>query len=209
MTLTLQKVCGQFATKFTADESGRRITARINTVAVDRDNEVVLPSGFYKQTDRVKMLWNHNSSIPPIGAWDKFSTASTEIVARGFFATRPVNHPANVEWLPDSILHMVREGVLDAVSIGFIPDENSIRPPREKDLRDFGAKVGRIIGRWELLEVSVVPIGSNPEAMIVSLEKAWPGGSAILKSLNIQPRKRLLVVPKKALIFDRSRTLIL
>ena len=150
----------------------RTVVAKISTTAVDRDGEVLLPSGIdlkdFKKNPIV--LLNHDQHGLPIGKALKIKRESDGIVAEVQFAERPKGHPATVEWIPDTVFELFQQGILKAFSVGFIPAD--MRVPDDKDKRKFGEDVRNIIAKWKLLEFSVVNVPANQDALVQSVAKS-------------------------------------
>jgi len=159
-------------------EDGERAAIRyVNTADVDRDNEIVLPSGGqvndFKKSPTV--LYAHNYQGLPIGKdiWIKL------IQGKGWLAkTVYAKHQ-----LADDVYNLVKEKFLNTSSIGFIPLE-SVKP-EDKDWGKIGEivkseyginekvfdKAKRIYTKWILLEHSDVPIPSNISALNIAVGK--------------------------------------
>ena len=176
-------------TKISKAAGERDIIARISTNAVDRDGDVLLPAGLDAKEFRENpvMLFGHDQNKLPIGTWTRLEKQSDAIIAHGTLATRPPQHPMTEEWGPDTILHLIREGVIRAVSVGFMIGEH--REPTTKDVSRYGDSVRRIVSKWRLVEVSIVPIPANQDALIMAVGKAWSGGRSMLADLLNLPQK--------------------
>ena len=159
-------------------EDGERAAIRyINTADVDRDGEIVLPSGGqvsdFKKSPTV--LYAHDYRALPIGkdVWIKL------VQGKGWLAkTVYAKHQ-----LADDIYNLVKEKFLNTSSIGFIPLESVL--PQDKGWEKAkeivkseygiseklidGAK--RIYTKWILLEHSDVPIPSNINALNIAVGK--------------------------------------
>lgn len=178
------------STKFHKSSNPREIVATISTNAVDRDGDVLLPGGLNAREFRKNpvMLFGHESGSLPIGKWTKIEKhGGQKVVAFGELASRPAEHPKSAEWLADSVLHLVKEGVLKGVSVGFLIEEE--REPDRKDFAQFGDEARRIVTRWQLVEVSIVPIGCNQDALITAVSKCWSGGRSMLEPMLNLPRR--------------------
>lgn len=132
--------------------SERKMGFVISTAAVDRDGDTVDPKGWDlgSYTKNPVVLWAHDYSQPPIGK------------ATNIQATKD-GLRADVEFLPqgmspfaDMIHDMVKTGFLNATSVGF----RGIDAEHPKD-----RKGGYDFKKQELLEFSIVPVPSNPEAL--------------------------------------------
>jgi HK97 family phage prohead protease len=181
-----------FGGKLERAEGEREIVARITTTAVDRDGDVILPSGMDLTEFKANpvMLLAHNAEKLPIGRWISARKESSGVVMTGTLASRPPDHPPAAEWLPDTVLYLVREGFLRGVSIGFRPLDGGVRMADTKDVARFGEGVKAVISRWSLLEVSIVPIPANQEALITAVGKGLLIGSRMISilGLDIKPK---------------------
>lgn len=121
----------------------------ITTPAVDRDKEIVDPLGAdltaYRRNPTV--LFGHDYSALPVGV-----TTAINVTAQGINATWRwlENDP-----MADRVRNAFEQGVLNAASIGFLPVETA----------PAGPGLGRRYTKWQLLEWSLVPVPSNPEAV--------------------------------------------
>lgn len=130
----------------------RRRTFVASTDAVDRHGEVIEQKW---RLERYKLnpvvLFAHNSWDLPIGKCVNVGVVSGRLECEVEFASSAANPEAEKIW------RLVQEGVLNAVSVGFRP--NDIR----YEMRDGKEIV--IFSDNELFEISVVPIGANPDAL--------------------------------------------
>jgi HK97 family phage prohead protease len=120
----------------------------ISTPGLDRDNDRVMPEGVDLTNFRrsAPLLWAHNYREIPIG-----TVTSVDVRSDGL--------RAYWRWLEgdefaDRVKNAWDQGVVRAASIGFRP-RHSV--PNEEG--------GMDIKTWELLEVSLCPVGANPEAV--------------------------------------------
>jgi hypothetical protein len=96
-------------------------------------------------------------------------------------ASRPDNHPKEEEWLPDTLLSLMQQRCLNAVSIGFIPI--SARRPTSQDILKYGKDCETVTTKSELIELSLEPTPCNQDALITAVSKgllpktskAWDG----------------------------------
>lgn len=139
--------------------SERKMSFTISTAAVDRDGDTIDPKGWdlgpYQKNPVV--LWAHDYSMPPVG-----KATNIQMTKDGL--------KADVEFLPmgmnpfaDMIHDMCKGGFLNATSVGFAGKDFEKSKDRERGY-DFKAQ--------ELLEFSIVPVPSNPEALIQRGEKS-------------------------------------
>lgn len=175
-----------------------RFTARITTDGIDRDNEVLLPVGCdATEFDKSGALfWNH-SYDQPVGIAGKLSRGDNYIDGKASFLKRPDDWEG--QWFPDFVRAFVSQmAAADkavGVSVGFLPVE--ARPPTNDDRRLFGDAVRRVISRWKLLEWSIAPVQSNPQAMVQAVGKSL--SHECIKALfpdyaPAAPQKQIVVV---------------
>ena len=181
-------------TKLTAEDGERAVVARISTSDVDRDGDVVLPSGI-DTTDFEKnpvVLMQHRADMPPIGRAERIQRGAKYVTAKVHFPERPVWMDKGSGWPPDEALAYYQSGLLNAFSIGFQIDD--ARPATTKDIERHGDGCRRVISKWKLLEFSAVaiPANQNALAMAVSKSQTW------FKDLQFeQSRKLLMPAPRK------------
>lgn len=127
-------------TKAKSDSGNFKFIA--STPAVDRQGESIDQTGWELENylKNSVLLWAHDYSQPPIGVVDKIGLENGNLVIEGRFA--PTEFAQQIRKLYD--LQMV-----NTVSVGFIPKEMN----------------GNVITKSELLEVSVVPVPANPQAL--------------------------------------------
>jgi len=163
--------------------------ATISTDTVDRDGEVLVPSGMTLPVVKSNGGQSvHATSIPlqvqhpqdprsrmggrlslPIGTVKNFRREERQIVAEGEFAKRPEDYEG--EWEPDYVAGLVAAGALNTVSVGFRASDSFIRSATKGDIAKYGPDVQRVYSRWELYELSLVGIPANPEAVVTALVK--------------------------------------
>ncbi len=166
------------------DEGSRSVIHRVSTRDVDRDGEVVIPSGLDLK-DYMKnpvVMWGHNYKEPQIGSdeWIKVDDKGYALVAKTIYASTP---RATEVWT------LRKEGHLKTSSIGFVPIEVvrsndagflKMMDKCREDWPEFKKQADRcqsFVTRGILLEHSDVPIPCNPNALTI----------AIAKSLNLSP----------------------
>lgn len=177
---TAKPIVKAFSADVTVDEGERAVTAIISTNAVDRDGEVLIPMGLNsKEFEKNPVVFfNHayaDSFVDdlgaklPVGKCVALKREDDRIVAKTVFASRPDNYPAEKEWLPDTLLSLYQQGVMNAFSVGFIP--KVLRPASQKDLEKYGEECKRVYAKWNMFEYSVVPLGANQEAVTLAVSK--------------------------------------
>jgi HK97 family phage prohead protease len=168
-----QKSLATFKNLLEAKQGDRTVVARITTTSVDRDGDVLIPGGMdassYKQNPVV--LFAHDAGSFPIGKAPKITRTSDDVTARVEFAKRPPEHPITEEWAADTVLSLFQQGILNAFSVGFRVKDGGIRKAESKDISRFGDGVRQVITDWELVELSVVPVPANQDALAVAVSK--------------------------------------
>lgn len=156
------------------DPNGPDVVATITCDSVDADKEVVLPEGAdlsrYIKAPRVMLC--HAYGRPgeyyplPIGKalWTK---RQGRAIVQGIRFARSSAMGREVQGL-------FEEGMLNTFSIGFVSVESSRPTTQEKSIHPEWREVNLIHRRWKLLEVSVVPIPCNEDAVGVYLRKGKP-----------------------------------
>src|SRR5215204_1652572 len=133
----------------------------------DRMGDVIISNGWVTENFRNNpvALFNHRSDFP-IGTWVDVRVKDKSL--RGHLVLAPKGISPRI----DEIRGLVEANVLRAVSVGFKPIESRPLP---------GEKGGFAFTKSELVEVSLVSIPANPNAL------------AVAKSLNLSSEIRNLV----------------
>lgn len=159
-------------TKLIAKPGERAVVARISTSDVDRDGDVVLPSGI-DTTEFNKnpvVLMQHRADMPPIGRAVEIQTGSRHVKAKVVFPERPQWLDNAAGWPPDEAFAYYQSGLLNAFSIGF-SIENA-RAAKSSDIERHGEGCKRVISKWKLLEFSAVSIPANQNALAEEVSKS-------------------------------------
>jgi len=159
----------------------RTALARISTTSVDRDGDVLLPSGLMAEEYRRNpvVLMQHDPDRV-LGRATNLRTTSNAVMAQVQFAERPDSLPTNLEWPPDTVLSLLQQGVLNGFSVGFSIPPGGRREATAKDVERFGDNVRSVVTRWNLLEFSVVSIPANQDALLVAVSKGLvPDGETV------------------------------
>ncbi len=158
------------STKVSAGE--RAVTAIISSSAVDRVGDVLQPMGLnsknYEKNPIVCYAHDAYFSLP-IGKTVALKRDDETVTAKVVFAERPDTLPADEEWQPDTIFSLFQQGVLNAFSVGFLPIE--VRAATPRDQTKYGDGVRQIYSKWELYELSVVPLPANQDAIATAVSK--------------------------------------
>lgn len=143
-----------------------QITGVANANIVDRVNEVLDPRGavLVNYLKNPQILYNHDYSRP-IG-----SATSVEIKEDGLHFAADIGRPdlAPLTEDQDKVRSLVAQGILQTVSVGFIPLEY-----QSAEYDDSGELLkAAVYTRWELLEISVVSVPCNSDSIFAMKELA-------------------------------------
>ena len=155
-------------------EGERAEITYVSTIDIDRDGEVLLPSGCILSEFRKakQVLWGHDYRQPPIGSDQWIKTDSRGVLAKTIYAETERG---------EEIWQLVRQGHLKTSSVGFIPlkwvsknDEGwaalIAREAKKGNNIDL-EKCKRIYTKWLLLEHSKVSVPANINALTQSVAK--------------------------------------
>ncbi len=124
--------------------------------SVDRMGDRIDPNG-WQTADYMRnavALFAHDSSAPPIGRTIAVWSDGQRLMGDIEFMS------ADVYPFAETIFRMVQEKYLNAVSVGFIPTE--YKWADDEDGREWGIN----FLRQELVEISIVPVPANANALI-------------------------------------------
>ena len=139
----------------------------INSNAMDRDCEIVLPEGIeYQDFQKYGTVLYSHDLAQPVGKCQWIKTRPDALLAKTSYPRRPANYEG--QWLPDFVWNMIAAEILRGKSIGFLPVE--VREPTTEELAKY-PDVQRVITRGWLIEYSVVSAPCNPEALIEQIGK--------------------------------------
>lgn len=159
---------GEFELLFEADEIKgvdpkgleRAVTFTISDESRDRDRDVIKQSGWDLKAFRNNpvALWAHNHKELPIGRlvkiWKDHGPNGPRLRAIKQFTPEEIDKSMGY-----TVFRMIQEGFLKAASVGFRPIKF------EPDTDDEMGRGMRLL-KNELLESSVVPVGSNANAFV-------------------------------------------
>jgi len=153
------------------DEERRIIRGIATTPTVDRVGDIVEPEGMI-QRGRVKLHLYHKHDLPVGGVlFDRPTKTGTPFEAE----IPDVKEPGIVRERVNEAWHSVKYKLLDAVSIGF-------------NILDGGVELlksgGYRFTKWEILELSLVGVPANPDAVITAFKSA--DSAAIRRSLGLR-----------------------
>jgi len=148
----MEKKFKQFTIEQPNFSGERKMSFVVSTAGVDRDNDTIDPKGWDIENFKKNpvIVWAHDYSQLPVAKAIKLESTEKGLSAEIEFP------PIGTYKFADTVHDMLKAGFLSATSVGFKPtkwNENS-----ERKGFDFSGQ--------ELLEISIVPVPSNPEALI-------------------------------------------
>lgn len=154
------------------DEEQRVITGIASTPTVDRMGDIVEPMGAVFKTPMPLLLYHSGSK--PVGTVT-FAKPTKDGIP--FVATLPkVIEAGTVKDRVDEAWHSVKYKLIGAVSIGFQALEDGVELLKNGGLR---------FTKWEWLELSLVAIPAQPEAVIQGFKSMDP--QQMLSSIGAEP----------------------
>lgn len=126
----------------------------------DRDGDIISMNGWdiSNYTKNPVFLWAHDASIPPVGKANNVFQENGKLLFDIEFPEKGVYPFADV------VYNLYKGGFLNATSVGFVGKEIEARSDEAvKDLPEWRRGVKFL--SQELLELSAVPVPSNPSAL--------------------------------------------
>jgi HK97 family phage prohead protease len=181
-SLLLTKGLAAKAAPSSPRKSGDRVRRFVlSDEVVDRDGDIVLVSGIntseYERNPIV--LWAHRFDLPPIGRMERLHKEAGRLVGDVRFASTED---------ADKVLRLVDGGFLNATSVGFRTVRSG--PPSSLTLAahpEAARKCIRVIYECLLLEVSIVPIPSNPGALRMDAPDAKAVAAGVMRKIAADP----------------------
>ena len=181
----------------TEDIGERSVLFTISKEVVDRDGDILRASGvdFSNYMKNPVFLSFHNSREFPLGKVTKFWVEGNEVKAVVYFptleelATDP-NNASEKAKLVDFTYHCYKTGMLNAVSVGFIPVEW------------IETDNGYDILKWELLEFSAVAVPANQDAIAQAVKSF---GNDFAKSFITEEKSGRKISAQTRAILDKIK----
>jgi len=143
-----------FATinKASVNEKDRTIEVIATKEVIDRQGDMIKVNGINieKFIKNPVVPFGHDYSELPVAKGVGIRFEGDELLIKLQFPTKAVYEKG------DTVFKMIKEGYLNAVSIGFIP----IKQAWDDEIKAY------VIEKSELLEVSIVPVPANQDALI-------------------------------------------
>lgn len=155
---------------------GRCDLSWITAEAPDRQGDLVLASGMddthFKLNPIVTL--NHDYQRPPVGRslWRRPGRVNNvnAIQAKTYYPPRP-REWSDGPWLPDLAWELLRAGLLNAKSIGFLPLR--VRPPTPAEIKadPMYGRVRAVVEHWLLLEYACCFLPVQPLAVVAEMSQ--------------------------------------
>jgi hypothetical protein len=150
----------------------------ITTQSVDREQEIVIARGMDDSqfAGNPLVTLNHCYVEPPVGrsVWRKYGKegAITGIKAKTYYPARPQGWTDEC-WPPDSAFALIKSGLMNGKSIGFIRLKSHQPSSHEIAARpNLLANVSRIIDEWLLLEYACTFLPTNQDSLVQAVSKS-------------------------------------
>ncbi len=162
----------------------------VTTDAIDRDHEIMCPSGINWSQWRKNpvVTWNHNYGVlpPARGQWVKqwSKDGYSGFIAKSQYILRPENWQG--EWFADAVWHYVKEGYMPGKSIGFIPLK--VREPTKAErvkASENSTALNLVYEKVVAIEYAICPVQSNPDAILQSIGKGITIPTSVLNDCGI------------------------
>ena len=184
----------------TEDIGERTVRFTISKEVVDRDGDILRASGvdFTNYMKNPVFLSFHNSREFPLGKVVRFWVEGNTVKADVYFPTveELSTHPEQASEkakLVDFTYHCYKTGMLNAVSVGFIPLE-------WEEIKDGNMIIGWDIKRWELLEFSAVAVPANQDAIAEAVKSFGLDESVVKEYLTIEKSGRKISAETRAVL---------
>lgn len=181
----------------TEDIGERSVLFTISKEVVDRDGDILRASGvdFSNYMKNPVFLSFHNSREFPLGKVTKFWVEGNEVKAVVYFPTleelsTDPNNASEKAKLVDFTYHCYKTGMLNAVSVGFIPVEW------------IETDNGYDILKWELLEFSAVAVPANQDAIAEAVKSF---GNDFAKSFITEEKSGRKISAQTRAILDKIK----
>ena len=181
----------------TEDIGERSVLFTISKEVVDRDGDILRASGvdFSNYMKNPVFLSFHNSREFPLGKVTKFWVEGNEVKAIVYFPTieelsTDPNNASEKAKLVDFTYHCYKTGMLNAVSVGFIPIEW------------IESENGYDILKWELLEFSAVAVPANQDAIAQAVKSF---GNDFAKSFITEEKSGRKISAQTRAILDKIK----
>jgi HK97 family phage prohead protease len=173
------------------------VIAKLSSIDADRVGDVLIPEGCdlsdYERNSVV--LVSHDYSKLPVAKMIKIQKTNNAVYGKMQFSQ-------TVE--AQEVLQLIREGILKTCSVGFVA-KNTLKKGSKSFIEYIKTRlngvengVKQIITDWKMLELSLVSIPCNSEALVLAVSKGLTLSENTQKLLNIEEafNKSVEIVPE-------------
>ena len=164
--------------QLTDEDLDKGIPFVMSTATPDRVGDVVLQNHRLAQFKKNPIALFGHSSKEPIGMWKSLRVVEEKLQGVLKIAAQGTSYRIN------EIRSLVKQGILRAVSIGFIPHKAE---PIDED-NPWG---GYYLDDNELLECSLVSVPANSEALMVQSKSLYTAQQRLLSQCNLSAVRQL------------------
>jgi hypothetical protein len=179
----------------TSDLGERRVLFVISKEVMDRDGDILRANGVdLTNYEKNKVfLGFHNSRDFPLGKTEKVWVEGKTVKAIVYFPkleelASDINNVSEKARLIDFCYHCYKTGLLNAVSVGFIP------------LEWTETKNGYDITKWELLEFSAVAVPANQDAIAEAVKSFGLDNSVVKDFMTTEKSGRKISAETRAVL---------
>lgn len=154
-------------------EPGKPYRFVATTDSVDREGDVLIPEGMDSRAYEMNpiVLWLHKSNEPSVAVCERLYRSPGKVEMDMVFPPKPAGYDTANGWRPDEFKAMVDSRLINAVSVRGNAKDTGVRKATAGDRAKYGPDCERVFHRWSLLEISLVPIGMNQDAVRIMATK--------------------------------------
>jgi len=159
---------------------GAKMAVRVvvSTEVMDRERDILIAKGCDTRDHKRNpiVLLNHRKDLPGIAqSRDPSGSYTLKSYEDRIEATNYFDQSSKMAM---QVFRLVESGALRGVSPGFFTVPNAVHKIKASD-----GQPAFIYNQWKLLEISHCPIGMNPDALVIAVEKGF-GGESLLPELK-------------------------
>lgn len=150
----------------------------VSTPTLDRERDVMVPKGCRTKSHQKNpiVLLNHQKNLPGIAkSMDPDGNYTVKVTDDEVRASNWFDQGSK---MAVQAFRAVESGALGGISPGFLTVPNAVHKIKAND-----GHAAFMYTEWDLLEISHCPIGMNPDAVVLAIEKGF-GGEALVPELK-------------------------
>lgn len=164
--------------KITTDAKKLRVDVIVSTETLDRERDIMVAKGCRTRSHEKNpvVLLNHRKDWPGIAqARDPEGNYTVKCVGNEVHASHYFGKDTK---LAEQSFRLIESGALRGVSPGFLTVPDHVHKVKASDGHD-----ATMYTAWDLVEISHCPIGMNPDALVLAVQKGY-GGEQLLPELK-------------------------